>query len=149
MRVVAGVDYHKGSHTAVFLDAVGHVIDRITFPTTEEGYERALAAAQRIGCTEWGVEGAVCYGYAFGVFARARGATVLEGSWPLDETSPPARQPASNAFLRLAIVKRVLILGLAAWSASRFIHASRESGLFDIHAVQSVPTLSHRRECRR
>lgn len=78
MRVVAGVDCHKSSHTAVFLDAVGQVIDRITFPTTEEGYEQALAAAQRVGCTVWGVEGAGCYGYAFGVFARARGATVLE-----------------------------------------------------------------------
>jgi hypothetical protein len=35
MRVVAGVDCHKSSHTAVFLDAVGQVVDRITFPTTE------------------------------------------------------------------------------------------------------------------
>ena len=58
MRVVAGVDCHKSSHTAVFLDAVGHVIDQITFPTTEEGYDQALATAQRLGCTEWGVEGA-------------------------------------------------------------------------------------------
>lgn len=78
MRVVAGVDCHKSSHTAVFLDAVGQVIDRITFPTTEDGYERALAVAERVGCIEWGVEGAGCYGYAFAVFARARGAKVLE-----------------------------------------------------------------------
>ena len=42
MRIVAGVDCHKSSHTAVFLDAVGQVMDRITFPTTDEGYERAL-----------------------------------------------------------------------------------------------------------
>ena len=78
MRVVAGVDCHKSAHTAVFLDAVGQVIDRISFPTTEDGYERALAMGQRLGCTEWGVEGAGCYGYAFGVFARAQGAKVLE-----------------------------------------------------------------------
>lgn len=78
MRVVAGVDCHKNSHTAVFLSAVGQVIDRITFPTTAEGYERALGLGEQLGCTEWGVEGAGCYGYAFGVFARARGAKVLE-----------------------------------------------------------------------
>lgn len=78
MRVVAGVDCHKSTHTAVFLDAVGHVLDRITFPTTEEGYERALAVGERLGCTDWGLEGAGCYGYAFSVFARAQGAMVLE-----------------------------------------------------------------------
>jgi transposase len=78
MRIVAGVDCHKGSHTAVFLDAVGQVIDRITFSTTEEGYESALAVGRRLGCTDWGLEGAGCYGYAFSVFARAQGARVLE-----------------------------------------------------------------------
>lgn len=78
MRVVAGVDCHKSAHTAVFIDAVGQVIDRVTFPTTEEGYEGALAVGRRLGCTDWGLEGAGCYGYAFSVFARAEGATVLE-----------------------------------------------------------------------
>jgi transposase len=78
MRVVAGVDCHKNSHTAVFLNAVGQVIERITFQTTEEGYERALTVGERFGCTDWGLEGAGCYGYAFSVFARMRGATVLE-----------------------------------------------------------------------
>jgi hypothetical protein len=62
----------------VFINAVGQVIDRITFPTTEEGYERALTVARRLGCTDWGLEGAGCYGYAFSVLARAEGATVLE-----------------------------------------------------------------------
>lgn len=71
MRVVAGVDCHKSSHTAV-LDAVGQRLERITFPTTEEGYEQALVVGARLGCTEWGLEGAGCYGYAFRVFARAR-----------------------------------------------------------------------------
>jgi len=78
MRVVAGVDCHKSSHTAVFLNAVGQVVERITFPTAEDGYERALTMAEQIGCVEWGVEGAGCYGYAFTVFARARGVKVLE-----------------------------------------------------------------------
>src|SRR3954469_12782183 len=78
MRIVAGVDWHKSSHTAVFLDAVGQVIDRITFPTTEEGYERALAVGRQLGCADWGLEGAGCYGYAFSVYARTQGARVLE-----------------------------------------------------------------------
>jgi transposase len=78
MQVVAGVDCHKSFHTAVFLDAVGQVVDRITFPTTEEGYERALTVGRRVGCTDWGLEGAGCYGYAFSVYARAQGARVLE-----------------------------------------------------------------------
>jgi transposase len=78
MRIVAGVDCHKSSHTVVFLNTVGQVVDRITFPTTEEGYERALTVGERLGCTDWGLEGAGCYGYAFSVCARVRGATVLE-----------------------------------------------------------------------
>ena len=41
MRVVAGVDCHKSSHTAVFLDAAGQVIDRVTFRRQNRGYERA------------------------------------------------------------------------------------------------------------
>ncbi len=78
MRVVAGVDCHKSSHTAVFLDAVGQIVDRVTFSTTEEGYASALAVGRRLGCTDWGLEGAGCYGYAFSVYARAQGATVME-----------------------------------------------------------------------
>lgn len=62
MRVVAGVDCHKSTHTAVFIDAVGQVIDRITFPTTEAGYEQALGVGRRLGCTDWGLEVAGCRG---------------------------------------------------------------------------------------
>lgn len=78
MRVVAGVDCHKSSHTVVFLDAVGVVIERLVIPTTESGYERALATGERLGATEWGLEGSGCYGFALAVFAAARGVRVLE-----------------------------------------------------------------------
>ena len=78
MRVVAGVDCHKSAHTAVFIDAVGQVIDRITFPTTDTGYEQAVALGRRLDCTTWGLEGAGCYGHAFSVFARGEGLNVLE-----------------------------------------------------------------------
>jgi len=78
MRVVAGVDCHKTSHTVVFLDAVGQIVEQLSIPTTEEGYERALSAGERLGCSEWGLEGAGCYGLAFAVFAGARSVQVLE-----------------------------------------------------------------------
>ncbi len=78
MRIIAGVDCHKASHTVVFVNAVGQVVDRLSFATTEQGYEAALALGERLGCTEWGIEGSGCYGFAFAVFARARCATVLE-----------------------------------------------------------------------
>ncbi len=78
MRIVAGVDCHKASHAVVFLDAIGHVVEQLTIPTTEAGYERALDVSQRLGCAEWGLEGSGCYGYAFAVYAAARGATVFE-----------------------------------------------------------------------
>lgn len=78
MRIVAGVDCHKSSHTVAFINAVGEVVERLSIPTTEEGYERALSAGDRLGCHEWGLEGAGCYGFALGVFAAARGFTVFE-----------------------------------------------------------------------
>lgn len=78
MRIVAGVDCHKGSHTIVFLNAVGQVVQQLTIGTTADGYEQALALGDSLGCTEWGIEGAGCYGFAFAVFARAHGATVVE-----------------------------------------------------------------------
>ena len=78
MRIVAGVDCHKVSHTIVFLNEVGQVAARLTIETNEKGYETALAEADRLGCKEWGIEGSGCYGYAFAVFASVRSAKVLE-----------------------------------------------------------------------
>ena len=78
MRVVAGVDCHKSSHTVAFVSAIGEVVERLTIPTSEEGYERALAAGDRLGCAQWGLEGAGCYGFALGVYVAARGLTVFE-----------------------------------------------------------------------
>lgn len=78
MRIVAGVDCHKGSHTIAFLDSVGQVLRQLTIPTTEAGYDQALAVGDSLGCTDWGMEGAGCYGYAFAIAASARGALVFE-----------------------------------------------------------------------
>ncbi len=78
MPIVAGVDCHKGSHAIAFVDRVGQVFQQLTIPTTDAGYERALAVGDSLGCTEWGIEGAGCYGFAFAVFASAHGAVVFE-----------------------------------------------------------------------
>lgn len=47
-------------------------------PPTEAGFEAALAAGDRLGCHEWELEGAGCYGFGLAVYAAARGLTVLE-----------------------------------------------------------------------
>jgi transposase len=78
MRIVAGVDCHKATHTAVFLDALGRACHSLTFTTSPDGYREALAAAERFGCTEWGIEGAGSYGYALAVFVAASGSKVFE-----------------------------------------------------------------------
>lgn len=78
MRIVAGVDCHKASHTVVFLTSVGVPVECMVIPTTEAEFEAALAAGDRLGCQEWGLEGAGCYGFGLAVYAAARGLTVLE-----------------------------------------------------------------------
>lgn len=78
MRIVAGVDCHKSSHTVAFLNAVGEVCGQLTFSTSEGGYQAALALAKALGCNEWGLEGSGCYGYAFAVFAAAEGAVIFD-----------------------------------------------------------------------
>ena len=45
MRVVAGVDCHKDSHTIVFISGVGQVLSELTIPTTRNGYASAIETA--------------------------------------------------------------------------------------------------------
>jgi hypothetical protein len=54
MRIVAGVDCHKSSHTAVFLDSVGHVMECLTFSDDRRGVRartrrRSSAGLYRLG----------------------------------------------------------------------------------------------------
>lgn len=78
MRVVAGVDCHKSTHTAVFIDRMGREVGSITFPASAAGYQVALEKAETLGCGRWGLEGTGSYGYAFAVCASVRGAEVFE-----------------------------------------------------------------------
>jgi transposase len=78
MRIVGGVDCHKASHVAVFLDSAGRFIEQLAFAANADGYERALSRAQALGCTEWGLEGTGSYGYGLAVYASSKGAVVYE-----------------------------------------------------------------------
>jgi transposase len=78
MRIVAGVDCHKSTHTAVFLDELGRVEASLTFEATSDGYGRVLELARRLRCREWGIEGTGSYGYALAVFVSQAGAAVFE-----------------------------------------------------------------------
>jgi len=42
MKLVAGVDCHRDSHTIVFLDSVGVVVQELTIGAGPDGYARAL-----------------------------------------------------------------------------------------------------------
>jgi len=78
MRIVAGVDCHKSSHTVVFLNEIGVTCGQLTFKTTDTGYGYALEAAKELGCREWGLEGSGCYGYAFAVYVAAGDGAVYD-----------------------------------------------------------------------
>jgi transposase len=78
MRIVAGVDSHKSTHTIVFIDELGRMIEILTIPTSPDGYRTALSVAAKLRCSKWGIEGSGLYGYAFGVFIAESGSPVFE-----------------------------------------------------------------------
>jgi transposase len=110
MRIIAGVDCHKSSHTVVFLDAVGIVQSTLTFPTTSAGYEAALSEAARLRCSEWGIEGSGLYGYAFALHAAATGARVFEvpGIWTKRNRRSSSSRGKSDTNDAKAIAETVL-----------------------------------------
>lgn len=81
MKVFAGVDCHKDSHTIVFLDEVGKALDRLVIEATAEEYKRALTFATTLAADRevvWGLEGSGGYGHAFAAFLAEAGASVYE-----------------------------------------------------------------------
>jgi transposase len=60
---VIGVDTHKDSHSAAVLNATGGVISALDVTTSEAGYRRLLALANRqaVGRRAWAVEGTGSY----------------------------------------------------------------------------------------
>jgi transposase len=62
-EVVVGVDTHADTHTAVALNGLGEVLDRLEIPTTEVGYAELVAWARSMGeFQRAGVEGTGAYG---------------------------------------------------------------------------------------
>jgi transposase len=79
MRVFAGVDCHKSTHTIVFVDPMGSVLGAETIGNDPPGFERALRIAREFhGEVVWGLEGAGGYGRRFADFLVANDLTVFE-----------------------------------------------------------------------
>lgn len=110
MEFVAGVDTHKDSHTIVFLDAVGRMVNSLVIPTTQAGYEQALARAKELGEVVWGLESTGCYGSAFARALLESGAVVYEvpGSFTKRHRRRSSRTGKSDALDAQAIAEAVL-----------------------------------------
>lgn len=110
MRIVAGVDCHKSMHTVVFLTGAGEVVEKLTFPTTFEGYEGAIQLGNRLGCSEWGIEGSGLYGFAFAVTIEASGSTAFEvpGAYTKRHRRQSSQHGKSDVYDAKAVAEVVL-----------------------------------------
>ena len=63
MTVMIGVDPHKGSHTAVAVDATEQALGELKVRSGPAQLERLLAWAQRFPTRSWAVENATGLGY--------------------------------------------------------------------------------------
>jgi transposase len=110
MRVVAGVDCHKDSHSIAFVDAVGKLIQTLTIETTEAGYQEAIVAATSLGDICWGLESTGCYGSIFAQVLTASGFTVYEvpGSYTKRHRKQGSRRGKSDPIDAKAIAEVVL-----------------------------------------
>lgn len=110
MRVVAGVDCHKDSHTIVFISGVGEVLSELTIPATREGYADAMERAGAYGAVEWGLEGTGSYGRAFADALLETNAVVYEvpGSFTKRHRRHASRRGKSDPLDARAIAEAVL-----------------------------------------
>ena len=83
MKFVAGVDAHKDTHTVVFLDRVGRLIQTLTITADQGGYRKAMTVAKRLGGrVVWGLESTGCYANGFARRLLESGAQVYEVPGP-------------------------------------------------------------------
>ena len=81
--VTVGVDTHLDAHVAVAVDHLGRRLGVLSVPTTEAGYARLLAWAEKLGRpAAFGIEGAGSFGAGLGRFLRKSGVEVLEVGRP-------------------------------------------------------------------
>jgi transposase len=78
MKVMIGVDPHKGSHTATMLDRHEHEVRRITVRSGERQVAALLAWADGVKPRTWAVESAGGMGYLLAEQLVAAGETVLD-----------------------------------------------------------------------
>lgn len=78
MKVVAGVDCHKRTHTVAFISSTGELLDTFTIAAQAEGFEEALNRARGYDEVRWGLEGTGFYGAGFARTLREAGHVVYE-----------------------------------------------------------------------
>ena len=78
MRVVIGVDPHKGSHTAVAIDANDEQLAKLQVRSSPRQLEQLLAWAAEFGERVWAVESAGGLGYLLAQQLVGAGEQVLD-----------------------------------------------------------------------
>lgn len=76
--ITIGIDPHKSSHTAVALDATGHVLGELRVAATKTTLQRLLRWAERWPDRIWAVEGATGLGHLLAQRLVASEETVLD-----------------------------------------------------------------------
>jgi len=110
VRTIAGVDCHKDSHSIVVVDSTGQVLSELVIPTTPQGYQAAVEAANKLGTVVWGLEGSGSYGRAFADVLLGEGATVYEvpGAFTKRHRKHASRRGKSDLLDARAIAEAVL-----------------------------------------
>jgi transposase len=92
--VVIGVDTHKHTHTAAFVDRLGGVLGALEIEANASGYRRLLrAAGQHPGVRAWAVEGTGSYGAGLTTMLVAAGEDVVE----VERPARPARRAGAKS----------------------------------------------------
>lgn len=79
MRLIAGVDCYKVSHSVAFLDEAGRLVEKLTISNSPEGFDEAINCASRLAeSVSWGLESVGSYGRAFARYLLDRGASVFD-----------------------------------------------------------------------
>jgi transposase len=92
--VVIGVDTHKHTHTAAFVDRLGGVLGTLEIDANASGYRRLLRAANQHGGERvWAVEGTGSYGAGLTTLLVGSGERVVE----VERPARPARRAGAKS----------------------------------------------------
>jgi transposase len=111
VKFIAGVDAHKETHTIVFVDHLGRVVQSMTITADGRGYEKAMAAAQNLSApVVWGLESTGCYANPFARRLLEAGAEVYEvpGAFTKRHRQRSSRKGKSDPLDAQAIAEAVL-----------------------------------------